>query len=200
MSNAAVMDLSTAVLLMLAAAVTVATEVLSIVPASPFRFLHPLQLHSRYIGSAARSSPGKLGSSRTCAGTTTATAAMSAPFSTAPNPAPVSSSSGKYSGFTLEGLPFDNAALRELPIDPEPDNFVRKVPNACFSIVAPDPVENPILVTASTSALRLLGVGPEQAEREDFAQYFSGEACFVFRMQIDLLEYVMTQSNWCHVR
>lgn len=172
------MDSSTAVLLMLAAAVTVATEGLSIVPVSP----------CRYIGSSARSSLRNFGSSRTCARTTTATAVMSAPFSTAPNLASASSSSGKGSGFTLEDLPFDNAVLRELPIDPEPDNFVRKVPNACFSIVAPDPVENPVLVTASTSALRLLGVGPEQTERKDFAQFFSGDALFVFRMRTDVLE------------
>lgn len=179
MSNAAVMGSSTAVLLMLAAAVTAATEGLAIVRTSPCRFLHPLQLHSRYIGSAARISPRKLGSSRTCARTTTATPVMSAPFSTATNPSPVPSSSGKDSGFALEGLPFDNAALRELPIDPEPENFVRKVPNACFSIVAPDAVENPVLVAASTAALKLLGVGPEQAEREDFAEYFSGDAHFL---------------------
>ncbi|CAN0424981.1 unnamed protein product [Ascophyllum nodosum] len=97
---------------------------------------------------------------------------MAAPLSTASSPASAPSSS--KNGFTLESLPFDNAIIRELPIDAEPDNFVRKVPNACFSVVTPDPVDNPVFVAASNSALELLGVEPQQAEREDFAQYFSG--------------------------
>lgn len=78
-------------------------------------------------------------------------------------------------GVTLDSLAFDNAAIRELPVDPEPDNFVRSVSNACFSIVAPDPVKNPVLVAASNSALGLLGLGKEEAERDDVGEYFSGE-------------------------
>lgn len=76
---------------------------------------------------------------------------------------------------TLDNLPFDNAAIRELPIDPIPDNHVRIVPNACFSKVAPDPVKDPVLVAASGAALDLLGLGIEEAERADAAEYFSGE-------------------------
>lgn len=76
---------------------------------------------------------------------------------------------------TLDKLPFDNAAIRELPVDVEPRNYVRIVPDACFSSVAPDPVTNPVLVAASTSALGLLGLGPEEGGRDDAAEYFSGE-------------------------
>jgi len=36
-------------------------------------------------------------------------------------------------------------------------------------------VENPVLVSASSSALRLLGLGAEEGERDDAALYFSGE-------------------------
>lgn len=76
---------------------------------------------------------------------------------------------------TLDSLPFDNRAIRELPVDKEPDNFVRQVANACFSVVAPTPVVKPVLVAASSSALGLLGLDAEEGEREDVAEYFSGE-------------------------
>lgn len=76
---------------------------------------------------------------------------------------------------TLDTLPFDNRAIRELPVDKEPNNFVREVANACFSIVAPTPVVKPVLVAASNSALGLLGLDATEGEREDVAEYFSGE-------------------------
>jgi hypothetical protein len=45
---------------------------------------------------------------------------------------------------TLESLPFDNTALRTLPIDPIKENYVRRsVKGACFSLVNPTPIENP---------------------------------------------------------
>lgn len=77
--------------------------------------------------------------------------------------------------YTLETLPFDNAAIRELPVDVEQRNYVRQVPDACFSKVAPDPVLRPVMVVKSDSALALLGLSKEQAERDDAPQYFSGE-------------------------
>ena len=40
-------------------------------------------------------------------------------------------------------LNFDNRCLRELPLDPEERNYVRQVPGAIFSRVAPTPVKNP---------------------------------------------------------
>ncbi|CAM9669484.1 unnamed protein product, partial [Choristocarpus tenellus] len=79
---------------------------------------------------------------------------------------------------TFENLKFNNVVIRELPVDPEEMNFVRTVPNSCFSRVEPDPVNNPVLVAASSSALGLLGLDPEEAEREDAAKYLSGNKLF----------------------
>ena len=76
---------------------------------------------------------------------------------------------------SLDTLKFDNQVIRELPVDPIPDNYVRRVENACFSKVAPDPVEKPVMVAASNAALELLGLGPSEGERDDAAEFFSGE-------------------------
>lgn len=106
------------------------------------------------------------------------TTVMSSPVSAAAAAASAPSAAGATASggvMTLDTLAFDNAAIRELPVDPEPDNFVRSVPNACFSIVAPDPVKNPVLVAASSSALGLLGLVKDEAERDDVGEYFSGE-------------------------
>ena len=75
---------------------------------------------------------------------------------------------------TLESLAFDNAALRDLPIDATHDHVPRQVRNACFSRVKPTQLANPSTVTFSASAMRLLGLGEEELEREEFAKYFSG--------------------------
>nr|KAE8933969.1 Selenoprotein O [Phytophthora fragariae] len=54
---------------------------------------------------------------------------------------------------------FDNAVLRELPIDAEPKNFVRSaVSGACFSRVEPTPIARPELVVASPNSLLLAGI------------------------------------------
>lgn len=75
---------------------------------------------------------------------------------------------------TIEKLKFDNTALRELPVDPVPENYVRTVRNAVFSRVQPAPVEKPRLVVLSTSALTLLGLDPDEVNRPDFVEYFGG--------------------------
>ncbi|XP_062605650.1 protein adenylyltransferase SelO, mitochondrial-like [Saccostrea cucullata] len=75
---------------------------------------------------------------------------------------------------TLESLNFDNLALRSLPIDPEKENYIRQVSGACFSKVKPTPVSNPQLVAASVPALSLIDLDSAQIEREDFAEFFSG--------------------------
>lgn len=84
---------------------------------------------------------------------------------------------------TLETLKFDNQAIRELPVDPIPDNYVRRVENACFSIVSPDPVEKPVMVAASKAALGLLGLAEAEGERDDSAEYFSGEPNITHALQ-----------------
>ncbi|CEG42259.1 Uncharacterized conserved protein (YdiU family) [Plasmopara halstedii] len=59
----------------------------------------------------------------------------------------------------LPSAKFDNAVLRELPVDTEPNNFVRSaVPRACFSRVEPTPIGNPELVIVSPTSLLLAGI------------------------------------------
>lgn len=75
---------------------------------------------------------------------------------------------------TLETLKFDNLALRSLPIDSVADNYVRSVAGACFSKVKPTPVDKPSVVVVSQAALDLLDLPKSETQRDDFAEYFSG--------------------------
>ena len=75
---------------------------------------------------------------------------------------------------TLETLNFDNLVLRSLPIDPVKENFVRQVPDACFSHVEPTAVKDPEVVVHSQSAMDLLNLNQDQVNRAEFPVYFSG--------------------------
>lgn len=75
---------------------------------------------------------------------------------------------------TLETLNFDNLVLRSLPIDSVKQNFVRQVPNACFSLVEPTAVKDPEVVVHSQSAMDLLDLNEDQVNRAEFPEYFSG--------------------------
>eukprot|EP00611_Tribonema_gayanum_P000294 TRINITY_DN10208_c0_g1_i2.p1 TRINITY_DN10208_c0_g1~~TRINITY_DN10208_c0_g1_i2.p1 ORF type:complete len:671 (-),score=211.36 TRINITY_DN10208_c0_g1_i2:201-2189(-) len=80
---------------------------------------------------------------------------------------------------TLDSLPFDNLAVKALPVDPEERNFVRPaVPNACFSKVAPAPVRDPKIVAISQDAMDLLGLSSCEVNRPDAAEYLSGNKLF----------------------
>jgi len=74
----------------------------------------------------------------------------------------------------MRALTFDNAALRELPVDPNPARQVRaSVPGVCFSLVHDTtPLQAPRLVAASRPALALVGL--EAATDEDLATFLSG--------------------------
>lgn len=61
---------------------------------------------------------------------------------------------------------FDNAVLRELPLDAEVGGRVRAVRGACFSRVAPTPLANPQLVIASPPALALAGIDVARSESD----------------------------------
>ncbi|PRQ02955.1 hypothetical protein ENSA5_18940 [Enhygromyxa salina] len=69
---------------------------------------------------------------------------------------------------TLAALPFDNSFVRELPGDPEPENFRRAVHGACFSRVAPTPVRAPKLLAWAREVAALVGLpadpGPDSDE------------------------------------
>ena len=75
---------------------------------------------------------------------------------------------------TLESLNMDNLVLRSLPIDKEVKNYVRQVPGACFSRVETTPVENATTVAYSTTAMALLDLPEQELQRDDFAEFFSG--------------------------
>jgi len=75
---------------------------------------------------------------------------------------------------TLETLNFDNAALKDLPLDTVTENVPRQVKNACFSKVEPTPLASPKTVVYSTSAMRLLDLPDSELEREEFPSYLSG--------------------------
>lgn len=78
----------------------------------------------------------------------------------------------------LNKLVFDNLALKKLPIDSETNNYVRQVCGACFSLVKPTPVDNPIVVAYSISALNLLDLSGSDVAEDQFVQYFGGNEIF----------------------
>ena len=76
----------------------------------------------------------------------------------------------------LTPLRFDNAFVRELPGDPDPDPSPRQVRGALFSRVAPTPVASPRLVAFSREVASLLGFDPTDVDLPAFAQVFGGNA------------------------
>ncbi|WP_026602571.1 protein adenylyltransferase SelO [Methylomonas sp. 11b] len=74
----------------------------------------------------------------------------------------------------LDNLNFDNRFIRELPGDPEPDNFRRQVYAACYSRANPTPAQQPRLVAYSREVAEDLGLSAEICESEDFCQVFAG--------------------------
>ncbi len=75
---------------------------------------------------------------------------------------------------SLDNLHFDNRFIRELPGDPEPDNFRRQVYNACYSWALPKRVKQPQLVAYSREMAEALDLSPEICESDDFSQIFVG--------------------------
>lgn len=54
-----------------------------------------------------------------------------------------------------------------------PNSFLQ-VHGACFSLVDPTPVKNPVTVATSLNAFSLIDLTEDQLKRKDFAEYFSG--------------------------
>ena len=63
---------------------------------------------------------------------------------------------------------------RELAADTVAENFVRQVPNAAFSYVAPTVPKNPSLVHVSPQMLEEIGLNEQDAKSEQFLKIFSG--------------------------
>ena len=74
----------------------------------------------------------------------------------------------------LQQLKFDNRFIRELPSDPEANNFCRQVEGACFSYVKPKSVTNPQLVAYSPQVANLLDLSSQACHSPDFVQALSG--------------------------
>lgn len=71
----------------------------------------------------------------------------------------------------------NTSVLLQLPVDPETRNFVRKVPNAIFSVVLPTPLSSPpILVAIADTALsELLDLDPCNCiSSEHFVHFIAG--------------------------
>lgn len=74
----------------------------------------------------------------------------------------------------LDNLLFDNSFVRELPADPEPDNYRRQVYAACYSWALPTVVSQPKMVAYSSVLAAELGLSEADCESEDFCQIFVG--------------------------
>jgi len=74
----------------------------------------------------------------------------------------------------LTELAFDNRFLRELPGDSNSDNTSRQVYGACYSRVTPIATTNPQLLSVAPEVAELIGLDPQQAHSDAFAQVFSG--------------------------
>lgn len=74
----------------------------------------------------------------------------------------------------LQELVFDNRLVRELPADPEPDNYRRQVANAVYSRVTPTPVANPQLIAGASEVAALIDLPATIFTDLQFAQVFGG--------------------------
>lgn len=82
--------------------------------------------------------------------------------------------SGSSPRRALDQLTFDNRFVRQLPADPEPQNFRRQVMGAAYSFVLPTPVPQPQLVAYADDVCRLIGLDFAAQSPADFAAVFAG--------------------------
>jgi uncharacterized protein YdiU (UPF0061 family) len=75
---------------------------------------------------------------------------------------------------SLSQLRFDNRLVRELPADPELQNYRRQVMGAVYSPVKPTPVANPQLLAAAREVAALLELPETVFADTQFAQVFGG--------------------------
>jgi uncharacterized protein YdiU (UPF0061 family) len=76
----------------------------------------------------------------------------------------------------MKTLSFDNRWLRELPGDPETDNFTRQVPDALWSMVKPSQVRAPELLAYSPEVADLLGLSHADMQDPAMLNALSGNA------------------------
>lgn len=75
---------------------------------------------------------------------------------------------------SLHELLFDNRLVRELPADPETENYRRQVTGAIYSRVNPTPVSNPQLLAGAAEVAALLDLPATIFQHAEFAQVFAG--------------------------
>lgn len=80
----------------------------------------------------------------------------------------------KFPHTDLNSLRFDNRFIRELPGDPESDNYRRQVYGSCYSLVQPTPVKQPKLIAYSAEMAAELELSSQICETEEFANIFTG--------------------------
>lgn len=71
-------------------------------------------------------------------------------------------------------LNLNDTFSRELPADPITKNYVRQIPNACFSFVTPKIPGDPSVVHYSPPMLEAIGLTEADAQSEEFLKVFSG--------------------------
>jgi serine/tyrosine/threonine adenylyltransferase len=74
----------------------------------------------------------------------------------------------------MKTLQFDNRWLRELPGDPETDNFTRQVPSALWSLVKPSQVRAPELLAYSPEVANMLGLSASDMQDPAMLNALSG--------------------------
>ena len=74
----------------------------------------------------------------------------------------------------IDALHFDNSFVRELPSDPESENYRRQVYQACYSHVNPKPVKAPRLVAYSQDMADTLDLSATECQSDRFCQVFVG--------------------------
>lgn len=79
----------------------------------------------------------------------------------------------------LSQLQFDNRLVRELPADPEAENYRRQVSGAIYSRVNPTPVKNPHVVAGAKEVAALLDLPESVFQQAEFAQVFGGNQLLV---------------------
>ncbi|MBU2430995.1 MAG: YdiU family protein, partial [Proteobacteria bacterium] len=76
----------------------------------------------------------------------------------------------------IESIEFDNQFVKNLPGDPEKNNFRRQVEGACYSRVHPVKTAGPKRIIHSKEMAQDLGFSEEFCESDTFVRVFSGNA------------------------
>jgi uncharacterized protein YdiU (UPF0061 family) len=87
---------------------------------------------------------------------------------------PHSPSEGREAAVDLSSREFDDSFVRAVPGDAQARNFVRQVPGASYSRVAPTPVAAPRLLAWSDACAGLLGLARPRSETGPVAEILAG--------------------------